>query len=76
MDAIVAGQLRGSPALAKRLTAAEAELERLQVGQSIQPLETVVPDVRQRFLAMVARLDEVLTAEPARGRAALQEVAQ
>ena len=34
MDAIAAGQLRGSAALAKRLTAAEAELERLQARQS------------------------------------------
>ena len=36
MDAIAAGQLRGSPALAKRLTAAEAELERLQ-ARSVAP---------------------------------------
>jgi hypothetical protein len=71
MDAIAAGQLRGSPALAKRLTAAETEFERLQVRQSIQPV--TVPDVRRRFLAMVHRLNEVLAAEPERGRAALRE---
>jgi hypothetical protein len=73
MDAIAAGQLRGSPALANRLTTADAELERLQARQSIQPVAIVVPDVRKRFL-VVNQLDKRLAAGPEHGRAALREV--
>jgi len=40
MDAIAAGQLRGSGALARRLTAAAAELERLEVRPSWPPRRT------------------------------------
>jgi hypothetical protein len=38
------------------------------------PVTIVAPDVPNRFLVMVNRLNEVLTADPEQGRAALRDV--
>ena len=60
-DAI--GLLRYSPALGEPLRATESELSRLRVPSPKRPV-LLVPDVRKRYLDMVAGLD----GEPDRGR--------
>lgn len=55
-DAIASGALRTSPALAARLSAAEAELERLRAAAKpvgLSKVERLIPQVADRFLAFV-----------------------
>ncbi len=67
-DAIASGLLRASPALGERLQAAEQELARLQAQARAKPA-TMIPDVRGRWLTMVAKLNEVLMrGDPERAR--------
>ena len=75
--AIASGALRSSPALAQRLQAAEAELARLEALQRVKPGAIVIPDahvIRKAYGKLLERLDEVLTADPERGREALRQV--
>ena len=73
VNAIAGGMLKASPALAARLAATEAELARLQAEQQAKPaVSLIVPDIGKRFLGLVDRLDEVLVAEPERGREELR----
>jgi site-specific DNA recombinase len=74
-DAIASGALRGSPALAERLQAAESELASLEEQRAVKRWTTalLVPDVRGRYLDIVKRLDGVLTRDPERGRDILGE---
>lgn len=73
-DAVAAGMLKSSPALAARLQAAEGELGRLDAAQRVAPTALVVPDVRKRFLGMLDRLGDVLIRDPDRGREELRQV--
>ena len=66
-DAIAGGLLRTSPALAQRLATVESELARLRSQQTIKYPALLVPDLRKRYLDMVASLDAMLTRDPERG---------
>jgi site-specific DNA recombinase len=75
-NAIAAGMLKSSPALADKLRVAEAELARLS-AQSGKPGATVVDfpaRLTARFQKMVEKLDEYLARDPHRARAALREI--
>ncbi len=74
-QAIAMGSLRGSPAIAQRLQADEAELARLLAEQ--QPVKRpalLVPDVRGRFRVMVKTLDQMLVQIPEQGRDELRGI--
>jgi DNA invertase Pin-like site-specific DNA recombinase len=73
-DAIAAGILKSSPALAQRLQAAESELARLDAASRVAAASLVVPDVRKRFLSILDRLGDVLLRDPERGREELRQV--
>jgi hypothetical protein len=68
------GLLRNSPALAQRLAKAEEELGRLQAAQRVKPPTVLLPNLRKRYLEMVAGLDGVLTRDPERGREELRGI--
>jgi site-specific DNA recombinase len=75
-DAMATGALRASPALAGRLTAAEAELDRL-ASQAAKPAVRIVDfptRLMARFRKAIARLEEYLARDPHRARAALREI--
>lgn len=72
-DAIAQGLLRGSPALASRLMAAEAELSRREAEAQPAKVRNIAPNVRERCLGIVRRLEETLGRDPERARAALVE---
>ncbi len=74
-DAVAGGLLKASPALAKRLASAEAELERLQaVRQAKAPvIARIAPRIGERFLAIVDQLEQCLARDPERSRPALME---
>jgi hypothetical protein len=59
-DAIAQGLLRGSNSIAQRLVAAEAELHRLESASRPAPVTQIMPDVRERFLALLTRLDTLI----------------
>lgn len=66
-DAIANGALRASPALAKRLTAAEEELERLTSAQGapavpVADVTRLLADLPARAVRAVERLEETLAA--------------
>jgi site-specific DNA recombinase len=75
-DAIAAGGLRRSAALAQRLEAAEEERDRLRVQRGVAriPAAPRAPDVRGWFLDKVANLDRVLELDPERGREELRGI--
>jgi DNA invertase Pin-like site-specific DNA recombinase len=74
-DAIGAGLLRTSPALAQRLQAAEAELARVQSAQPAKRPTLLVPNIRKRYLEMVGAVDQVLMEkDPDRGREELRGI--
>jgi len=75
-DAICAGLLKSSPALAQRLGAAETKLARLRAAKATkQPnVGRIVPRVAERYRAMLGRLNAALSEDPERARAALQDV--
>ena len=64
-DAIAQGLLRGSNSIAQRLVAAEAELQRLKSASRPAPVTQIMPNVRERFLSLLARLDTLIV--PRRG---------
>lgn len=69
--------LKSSPALAPRLAAAEAELSRLEAAAQKDAAPNaahVVPRIRERYRAMLGRLEDALQRDPERARAALQDV--
>jgi site-specific DNA recombinase len=74
-DAIAAGLLKSSPALARRLAAAEAELEQLQTERQAKApvVGRIVPKIGESFLAIVDRLEEHLGRDVARSRSALTD---
>ena len=74
-DAIASGLLRSSPALAARLAAAEAELERLKMASRPRAgsVARITPKVGERVLEMVGELEARLGREPERSRPALIE---
>jgi Recombinase len=74
-DAIASGALRGSPALAERLRAAESELASLgELRVMKRPPSLVMPDVRGRYLEMLHGLDGILERDPERGREELRRI--
>ena len=73
-DAIASGALRSSPVLAQRLQIAEAELARLQGHRYGKPAVLLVPNVRTRYLEIVASIDQVLAKDPERGREELRGI--
>jgi site-specific DNA recombinase len=76
VGAIANGLLKGSPALAMRLSTAESELARLEAERlTSRPPRTgrIIPHLAERALAIVARLEEPLGHDPERARTALME---
>lgn len=73
-DAIANGLLASSVALASKLASAETELARLTSEQKVVPIGRSVPNVADRYRALVARLDEPLGRDVGRARAALTDV--
>ena len=73
-DAIAGGMLRTSPALANRLAETERELARLLSSRRTQLAAVPFGDLRGRFGALVEQLDEVLKADPDRGREVLRGI--
>jgi HAMP domain-containing protein len=75
-DAIASGALRASPAIADRLTQAEAELARLRVAKAQEPPanpERLLTDVADRYRKLVDGLDKSLTeTDVGRARAELR----
>ena len=77
-DAIVSGGLRGSRAIGERLAAAEAELARLEVGQTDTSSETVAK-LTPRVVDQLRRAAEDMPAllrgvHPERGRAVISSL--
>jgi site-specific DNA recombinase len=70
-DAIAQGLLRSSPTLASRLAAAEAELQRLEAADQAPKVRHLAPNVRERCLGILRRLQQTLGSDPERARAAL-----
>lgn len=70
-DAIAQGLLRSSTTLAGRLVAAEAELQRLESAAQAPKVRHLVPNVSERCLSILRRLQETLGRDPERARAAL-----
>ena len=69
-DAIAAGALRASPAIAGRLQTAEAELARLHAMKPAAKVTAMPAGIEDRWRAAVANLETVLmTHDPARSRA-------
>ncbi len=75
VDATASGLLKGSPALAKRLAATEAELERLQAESHPKApvVARIAPRIAERFLALVDQLEAHLGEDPERSKMALME---
>ena len=65
--------LRSSPALARRLQLAEAELQRLTVVRQVRPAPTL-PDIRGWFLKIGSALEGILMRDPERGREELRGI--
>jgi hypothetical protein len=75
-EAVATGALRASPALAGRLTAAEAELDRLTTEAS-KPVPKIIDfpsRLMVRFRKAIDRLEEYLARDPHRARAALRAI--
>jgi hypothetical protein len=74
-EAIAGGLLKSSPTLAKRLVATESELSRLQAQRNAKApvMGEVMPRVAESYQAIVDRLEEDLTRDPERARAALTD---
>jgi site-specific DNA recombinase len=75
-EAVATGALRASPALAGRLSAAEAELDRL-TSQVLKPVPKIVDfpsRLMARFGKAIDKLEEYLARDPHRARAALREI--
>jgi site-specific DNA recombinase len=75
-DAMASGALKASPALAQRLTAAEAELGQL-MAQAAKPTARIIDfpgRLTARFKKAVDKLDGYLARDPHRARAALREI--
>jgi hypothetical protein len=75
-DAIASGALRASPALASRLTAAEAELAKLR--QQAQPrevtkLDRIIPGIDDAFRELVADLPNAIKRDVDRARATVRQ---
>jgi len=74
-DAIAAGALRASPAIATRLQTAEAELERLLTAMPAPKVSALPAGIEATWRKAVANLETVLTShDPSRGRAALMDL--
>ena len=76
VDAIASGALKASPALAERLSAAEDELGTLtaQTTRASGKIVDFPSSLATRFNKLVERLEEYLSREPDRARAALREI--
>jgi hypothetical protein len=73
VNAIASGALRGSPALAARLAAAESELSKLkEPAPDRAPIERLIPRIGERYLATVKEL-KTAERDPQRARMALFE---
>jgi hypothetical protein len=74
VNAIASGALRGSPALAARLAAAESELSKLkEPAPDRAPIERLIPRIGERYLATVKELNKTAERDPQRARMALFE---
>ena len=75
VGAIAGGMLAASPALARRLAAAEEELARLKAAQQARApvIARIGPRVAERFERMAGELEPRLQRDPERSRAALIE---
>jgi site-specific DNA recombinase len=74
-DAIAAGALRASPAIAARLQSAEAELARIQAVKPAPKVSALPTGIEDRWRAKVANLETVLMAhDPARSRTVLHSL--
>lgn len=75
VGAIAGGLLKASPALAKRLAAAEEELARLQAAQQVRApvIARIAPRSGERFERMAGDLELHMQRDPDRSRAALIE---
>jgi site-specific DNA recombinase len=74
-EAIAGGLLKSSPTLAKRLMATESELSRLQAQRDAKApaMGEIMPRVAGSYRAIVDRLEDDLTRDPERARAALTD---
>jgi hypothetical protein len=63
--------LRSSTTLASRLVAAKAELVRLKAAAQAPKVRRVAPNVEERCLSILRRLQQTLDSDPERARAAL-----
>jgi hypothetical protein len=66
--------LRHSPAIVARLKAAETELAMLLANRTAKRPALLVPNVRKRYLEMVASVDEILAQDPERARENLRGI--
>jgi site-specific DNA recombinase len=74
-EAIASGVLRTSKALAARLAAAEGELERLSMQQSVRRRVVRMPmPVGERYRQMVATLEAELSRDVHKARTALRQI--
>ena len=77
-EAIAGGALRASKAIAERLAATEAELERIEASAAraaAGAIPTITPAIRERFLKLVQTLPDVIRrVDPERGRSAIKAV--
>jgi site-specific DNA recombinase len=75
-DAIAGGALRASPALARRLAAAEQELATLTASAQVKraPATPLRPRVAERYQQMVRNLETALGKDTNRARAIIREL--
>ena len=76
-DAIASGMLRTSPALATRLSQAEAELAKFHAANAspqLAKVERILPRVVDGYLELVADLPNALKRDPARARASIRQL--
>ena len=66
--------LRGSPALARRLQAAENELAQQESVRDVKRPTFIVPNIRRAFAELSAGIDQVLLHDPERGRQELRGI--
>jgi hypothetical protein len=75
-EAVATGALRASPALAGRLSATEAELDRLtaHAAKSVPIIVDFPSRLMARFGKAIEKLEDYLARDPHRARAALREI--
>lgn len=73
VDAIASGALRASPALAQRLQATEAALQRLKDQPAPIDVERLLPQLAERAKAAIDGLERTLMSDPRRARMEVAE---